>query len=374
MAGPYLVDGELLGYKFQVTQASAEVGSNLTRFAGMFDLSNAPAGFWTHAKPDAGDVRVTLSDGTTRVAVEIKYFVAGSSLGILYFDTTSLSSGADTDFIVYYGNPALSQPGAWTIYGAHSVYNSDFAFVHHYNEDSSGGAPQVDDSTGNGYNGTVVGITTDVRTDTDVGQGYDLNGVDEWVKTDSGGVTTDLGAISAFFKVKQNDVNDTWIWAFQDDPSDNNDRAVLYWENFNDTWRFANNAEALGNQASISDSFLANEYKHIACQWDNNDVTQERRIFLDGVEGTSSTLPVTATIGAGTDLEMGMNWFSSVSYEGNIVLDETRVYNAAQTADWYAAEASNFIDVTTFFPTVGAEEGTGLGNGGNDALFFGGGL
>jgi len=164
-------------YRVKVTVASAEVDADLTDFPVYVDLSDLPAGFFSHVKSDGGDIRVTKTDGTTEVPREVVAISTGSSTGELHFKASgTLSSSSDTDFYIYYGNSGASEPATTATYGRDNVW-SDYAAVYHMNEDPSGSSPQMVDSTGNGYDGTSAGFMTsgDLITG-QVGKGLDMDG------------------------------------------------------------------------------------------------------------------------------------------------------------------------------------------------------
>ena len=61
---------------------------------------------------DGGDIRVTTSNGTTELPRQVVSIDVGSETGELHFEADSLSSTQPTDFYIYYGNVAASEPAA----------------------------------------------------------------------------------------------------------------------------------------------------------------------------------------------------------------------------------------------------------------------
>lgn len=119
------------------------------------DLSLLPANFFTNAKSDGSDIRVTKSDGTTEVAIEVKNYNATTKTGELYLSTGgSLSTSANTDFYIYYGNASAAAYSLSATYGAQHVYDVSTKGVWHLDENTAtvGG---IKDSTANGLNGTM---------------------------------------------------------------------------------------------------------------------------------------------------------------------------------------------------------------------------
>ena len=69
-------------YRVSVTVPSTSVSSDLTDYPVYLDLSLLPAGFHANCnQTDARDIRITKSDGTTRVPVEIVSYTAASDTG-----------------------------------------------------------------------------------------------------------------------------------------------------------------------------------------------------------------------------------------------------------------------------------------------------
>lgn len=146
-------------YRVKITVDNTKVDGDLTDFPIYVNLANLPSGFFTNVKSDGGDIRVTKSDGTTEVPREVVSINTAGSTGELHFKASgTLSSSSDTDFYIYYGNSGASEPAVTATYGRNNVW-SDYAAVFHMDQDPSGSAPQIIDSTGT-YSGTSAGSMT----------------------------------------------------------------------------------------------------------------------------------------------------------------------------------------------------------------------
>jgi hypothetical protein len=106
-----------------------------------YDLSLAPAGFWSNVRSDSGDIRVTAQDGTTQVPREVSGFDYAGHTGSLFIGTSG-----GTAFYIYYGNPSATEPAANSAYGKYNVWESAAKLVAHLED--------VNDSTVNQNNGT----------------------------------------------------------------------------------------------------------------------------------------------------------------------------------------------------------------------------
>ena len=95
----------LTTYRFSITPTSSS--SNF-----YYDLSGAPADFWTQVRSDGGDIRVTAQDGTTPANRRILGWDYADKTGALFIE-----KGSATSFYVYYGNHADTEPAAVSITG-----------------------------------------------------------------------------------------------------------------------------------------------------------------------------------------------------------------------------------------------------------------
>ena len=101
---------------------------------------------------DGGDILFTSSDGTTKLNHEIEKYNSSTGNLVAWINIPSLSSTADTDLYMYYGNATTNDQ--WNI---NSTWNSNFNMVQHLQEDPSGAMPQILDSTSNHNDGVSGG-------------------------------------------------------------------------------------------------------------------------------------------------------------------------------------------------------------------------
>ena len=137
-------------YRKMITIDHTRVPDNLTDYPMMFktidiDLKNK-------AQNDGDDILFTAADGTTKLDHEIEQFDGVTGIFVAWVRIPALSSSADTNIYMYYGNP-----GAANQQNVTGVWNSNYVAVWHLSEDPSGTAPQMLDSTSNDHNGTTQG-------------------------------------------------------------------------------------------------------------------------------------------------------------------------------------------------------------------------
>jgi len=165
-------------YRQKITVEASQVNGDLTDFPVYVDTDDFNSGFYTNANGDCADVRVTKFDGTTEVPREI-VFCDGTNGEFHFKATGTLSASSDTDYYIYYGNAAASDYATSATYGAENVWSA-FDAIYHMQEDPSGSAPQMIDSTGNGYDGTSAGtMTTGDLITGQLGKALDFDGTND---------------------------------------------------------------------------------------------------------------------------------------------------------------------------------------------------
>ena len=122
------------------------------------------------------DVRFTLADGTLLYSEKNDFLItAGAATGNFWVNVPSLPSDADTVINMYYGCPTAAAQA-----NPELTWNANYAAVYHCEQDPSGAAPQVLDSTANAKHLTTVGtMTTGDLVAAKVGSGLDLDGTND---------------------------------------------------------------------------------------------------------------------------------------------------------------------------------------------------
>jgi hypothetical protein len=106
--------------------------------------------------PDGDDIVFTNATTTLQLYHEIEKYDAATGELIAWVLVPSLSGSADTDIYMYFGNSSVTSPTE----SPTDVWDSNYVGVWHLNEDPSGTAPQMKDSTSNGNHGTSAGSMT----------------------------------------------------------------------------------------------------------------------------------------------------------------------------------------------------------------------
>ena len=106
-------------YRFKVTSDNTKVAAAIKGLA--IDLSNSPEEFWSNVKGDGSDIRVTQDDGTTLVARDVISIDTTGETGLLRIDSGAISTSADTDYYIYYGNSSATEPGSTGTYSTPTI-------------------------------------------------------------------------------------------------------------------------------------------------------------------------------------------------------------------------------------------------------------
>jgi len=336
-------------YYVEVTIASSEVSSTLTDFPVYVDLSDFPAAFFTNVQSDGGDIRVTESDGTTRCATELVAIDTGASTGELHFLASSISSSSDTTFRIYYdGGGSLSQPGAATTYGRNAVW-SNYDLVAHYNEDPSGTAPQMVDSTGTGNDGTSAGSMTsgDLVTG-QLGDALEFDGSNDYVDH---GNDSSLNYTGTSITLQ--------AWVYFNTISTTQYRIIDKYTGAGDDgyglWTTSARAPEMrflslsGGTVSASTTLSATTWYMLHGTYDGAN----SRIYVNGSDDGNSSLTGSIPGNLSLPLQVGKNNQGGGHVPG--IIDEVRVTGTTLSADWIAAEYTNQNTPTTFY-TIGTQQ------------------
>ena len=155
-------------YRKKITVDFTKVDANQTDFPVYVNLADLGANFFASVESvggdDGGDIRVTQSDGVTELPREVVAIDTVALTGELHFEANSLSSTVNTDFYIYYGNAAATEPAASALYGSDAVWANGYVGVWHLHNDFL-------DSSFPNNNGTNSGST---NTGGKIGDGSDF--------------------------------------------------------------------------------------------------------------------------------------------------------------------------------------------------------
>ena len=264
--------------------------------------------------------------------------------GELHFKAPFLSSSVATDFYIYYGNAGAAETNDDDLW-------SDYAMVQHFNEDPSGAAPQMIDSTVNNNDGTSGGtmLTGDLVAGK-VGTGLDFDGTDDYIE-----VPYTITPAEATFSI--------WVEPHVYGTSYPDDRGAMGREY---TWRIYqmtssylyfsvyNGSSKVTFNADSGEVPALDEWSQIV--WTFNGGTDTAKIYLNGElvkEYTNASFP-DALVNYNDKFYIGLG--NSIGwYELDGLEDEVRFIEEIKDSDWIVTEYNNQFSSITFYSTSTTE-------------------
>jgi len=166
------------------------IDESLNNFPVYVDLADLTTSFWSTVINGGGDIRVTTDEAAPQeLAREVVSASTTLQTGELHFKANFINKDADVSFRIYY-NGIDADYRTDQMYGAENVWTNSYDAVWHLEEDPSGGAGAIKDSTANGHDGTSSGLmTTSDSVAGEIGRAVDFDGSDDYIDF---GTTLDL--------------------------------------------------------------------------------------------------------------------------------------------------------------------------------------
>ncbi|MBT4349472.1 DUF2341 domain-containing protein [bacterium] len=276
-------------------------------------------------------------NGNHVLPYEIEKYSSTTGELIAWVKIPELKTGENTVIHVFYGNPDIASSQERIT----EVWDSNYQMVQHMNEDPSGDAPQIIDSTDNDHDGTAVGtFSSGDLVDGQIGYTINFNGSAakfDFVSNNPIGTAENGFTLSAWVShdavdssqhvVSFNNIQlrPTLCYVREDmDPDPDEWRSINYSteDPADDTWYY------------------------LVCNFDSDNL----RVYIAGSETTNS--PETLTTGDILDASNFVVGYLQGSEWMDGRLDEIRISNAARSADWITTEYNNQFSTSTFY-TIG---------------------
>jgi len=343
-------------YRVKVTILASKVAVDEVDYPVYVDLSTLPAGFHTNVnQTDARDIRVTTDDEETEVPREVVFYDSATDTGELHFKG-DVDGDVNTDFWIYYGNSAATEPAVDATYGSQNVWTNSYQAVYHLQQDPSGnGAGAVKDSTANAYHLTPSGSPI-LGTGKLSGKGITFDGADDQLKdTDQVWLNTDNAITVQMWNnfAAADGAQQATIYRYANTPSGERNSAHAPWANaiYFDFGDLAVNGRITGTYTPYDDKY---SLIHLV-----SNGTTFRAIYIDGVVRYSNAVSADNPDADQTGLAIGSG-IDAEYHKGT--LDEFRVSTVARTANWITTENNNQSSPSTFYE-VGTEESSWSGHG-----------
>ena len=359
----------------QITIDASDVGESLTNFPILVYLSASSGRFnddvttvFDELQSDANrkKIAVTTADGISECYVEIERWNDSAEQAWLWVNVPSISNTTDTDLYLYYDS---SQPDNTVYVGdkgslaAQTVWDTSFKGVWHLNEDPSGTAPQMNDSTSNVHNGTTYGsMTSGNQILGQIDGSLELDGMNDYIQTTSNDLQTlENFTLSVWFKVDSTTSPQHIIW---EGPSTQNGwgdgsgnplshelHLTICKFDANDTLNFFYGYEESGGvwipAVEINISFTdTTNWNHAAVVMTGAGTSPFAELFLNGVSQGTDTGTQTNRSAWDTNLRFGRPGSNQRYFTGSI--DEIRIIDTTKTVAWinatYESERDDLLD------------------------------
>jgi len=345
------------GRSCKLTIQQDKVPGNLTNFPVLLTEANLPSEMFDTdglypALNGGGDIRFSSdAAGITQLACEVVTFTNDStseSKAEIWVKIPSIDSTADTDFYIWYNKAGETQPVESDTFGKHNVWDSNFKFVQHMNQDPSGSSPQMIDSTINSNDGISDGtMSSEDLVVAKVGNGVQFDGIDDKINCGHDpSIQLELGCtLSAIVKFDMIDVPNAII------DTCNNDSLyqgidfrmlgvgnLLFISVGDGGGTFSADRRSKTGTTAISQDV----YYHVTATI--TDYT-DMEIYIDGTNdgGTYS--------GTGGPISYDSNDLSlgkTTQFFLSGILDEVQLSNIVRSADWIKTSYNTQIEPTTF--------------------------
>jgi len=342
------------GLTIDSDHADFSLSSDLSQFPLLIRLTDGSNGLFGKAQTDGDDILFTASDGTTKIPHEIEVYddSGGSEELRAWVKVPAFSSSSDTVIYIYYGNASASSQQTPT-----GVWDSNFKGVWHMNNDPSGTAPQILDSTTNSNDGTSNGSMTsgDLVTGK-IGECLDFDGSDDWISVpDDPSLDADLnsGFTLSFWYNKTSQVDPSW-----DGVIEKEEDANLWAYGFYTTYSAPNHqiraaASDDGNPVEYTGSAhnlsLVTWY-HVVLKYTGSNLIQ----YVNNSPSASGPDPLGIYNGTGVLQFARGSWAGNTEY-GNCLLDEIRISSVVRSNDWVQASYVNQNNPQSYLNFQGEE-------------------
>ncbi len=346
------------GYRKKITINASQVVSDETGFVILatttdLNLRHTSAG-GNVAHVQGFDFVVTDSNGTTTLAYDRSYY-ASSTGDLIIWIKTDISSSANKDIYLYYGNTNVSVDQA----NPSGTWDNGFEAVWHLNESPSGTLNEIVDSTGNGNDGTGYGsMGAGNQISAQVGDGLNFNGSSNYIALNSsfsGANAIPEMTVCTWFNTSFSGTAYNDNWAFLD--YDRSEFFDFYLAADTNSLEFS----TTDNGAGGIDDFQANTTGlndgnwHYACAvYDGTD----KIIYLNGnPDGTRINPHAGNGLGTAASTRYGFiadgseatsfnGARNNIWYEGDI--DELQFSTTARSANWIKTQYNNQSDQANF--------------------------
>jgi hypothetical protein len=349
----------LSGYKnrLQLTIDHTKITSALTNFPIMVKLS-ASCGITAKDMSNIFDsipsstgyqnIIIMGSDNVTQIYAEVQSWNPTTKIAVLWVTIPSISSTVDTVFYIYYNN-SISNTAYIGLTGASAtiaaqVWDTNYQAVHHLEQDPSGTAPQIIDSSTNAWNGATYGsMTSGQLVSAIIGNGLSLDGSNDYI--DIGNVAHS-SAISLECIIKP---TSSGLWQYIISRSNTAHQFFLALQSDNTLKLYCNDGTNAFTLSSAS-TFNTNTWYHIAAILPGAGYSAY--IYINGVQDATANQSYSIQ-SINNHITYGWNQALTAGRQFHGIIDEFRISKTSRSASYvkasYYSSSDNLITYSLQF-------------------------
>lgn len=328
------------------------VSGTLTDLVVLLTRANLPAATFdadgpAPAQNGGGDWLFYADEaGTTRLACDVRRFVThndpASGAGEIHVRLPSAATG--TKFWGTYNTPGTdSQPAVDAAYGSEAVYPASALAMWHMDQDPSGSAPQMLDSTSNDKHATSAGsMTAGDLVDAAVGKALNFDGSNDTVSASGTGILDRTGALTLEIVFRRAGAGSTPGFDTLIAKSKAGQKQYML--------DLQSSVPRIGDELGVAkgSTTLSNgvDY-HLVGTYSGNSAYSGLKLYVNGVQETTSH------VGSFNGFESGMGSLyiasksgSSEHFNGHVSL--AHIANTDHSAAWAAARHATLLTPATF--------------------------
>lgn len=338
----------------KITIDHANVDGDLTDFPLLVVFTNdAAIGAAAHATGQ--NIRFTSSNGETLLKYERQSFsiTSGQATGRFWVKVPTIAGASNTEIYIYYDNSVASDGQDAT-----NVWDSNFAAVYHLEQDPSGTAPQIQDSTANNNDGTSAGsMTSGDLVAGKIGNGLDFDADDYVSCGNAASLKPSKVTVEAWVKPNSPEnfssvVSFNWSTTHVS-PFHTYKIGANYTNNAKFNSEFYNGSSVVAPTAAAT--YSNGTTYHVVGRFDGSTA----KLYVNGSEAASTALTGNLSYGTG-QLRINANAAGGENFIG--VVDEVRISSVARAPEWIKFTYYN-INESDNELTFGSEEALFVGIG-----------
>ncbi|MHA2165849.1 MAG: DUF2341 domain-containing protein, partial [Candidatus Hodarchaeales archaeon] len=349
-----------LKYRKGITIDAAEVSGSgsLSNFPVLINLYDTDLHHPYKVQADGDDIVFCDSNGNT-LDHEIELFDQNYDLTnahlIAWVKIPDLSGTVDTEIFMYFGNEGLTSQA-----NSEEVWDTNYVGVWHLNQDPSGAAPQILDSTSPSTNGTVYGsMTSNDLVSGMIGDALNLDGTEDFIDFGNPSEVQIEGALTVetWFS-SDSDQNEYVIskngpgpnmrcWDISFDPYNGSYGSLVF--------RYDTDG-ILPHYGEVDNVYYeVGQWQHVVGVYYPSTYL---RMYLNGQLVYDNSTAASSQYDPGNPLRFGARGDEVTPddtpfYDGKI--DETRISNISRSSDWIITGYNNQDDPNGFY-SVGSNE------------------